>query len=45
MAQRVRKYPHQLECHRLGRLPEVAPLDRATLAEAFAAGFDVDRFR
>ncbi len=30
---------------RLGRLPRLAPLNAATLAEAFAANFDLDAFR
>lgn len=30
---------------RLGRLPRLAPLNRVTLAEAFAAHFDVEDFR
>lgn len=30
---------------RLGRLPILAPLDRATLAEAFAVNFNVEDFR
>ncbi|HJO66826.1 MAG TPA: ATP-dependent dethiobiotin synthetase BioD, partial [Sphingomonas sanguinis] len=30
---------------RLGRLPRLANLSRETLAEAFAANFDVEDFR
>ncbi len=31
--------------HRLGRLPRLDPLNAATLAEAFAANFDLEAFR
>ncbi|MGW8279190.1 dethiobiotin synthase [Sphingomonas aurantiaca] len=33
------------EVRRLGRLPRLDPLDAATLAEAFAANFDLEAFR